>query len=156
MFRIFRVIFGFFPSSRKGKECMPDLGIPFDWGRQDCATAPRQTEEFEFPEPGMDRASMLNFFQTEFNFSPREVAALMGAHNLGEARIFNSGYDGAWSEGRENRFDNEFYKHLINRKLEFRNEVCMYIFAKPSSSRLPLGQCPERSGGQRVSVQPDQ
>ena len=36
------------------------------------------------------------FFSSEFNYTEREVTALMGAHTLGGADIFNSGFNGVW------------------------------------------------------------
>ena len=48
----------------------------------------------------------------------------MGAHSLGRARTANSGYNGAWTPGRENTFDNEFYQLLVDANVTFRNRVC--------------------------------
>ena len=38
----------------------------------------------------------MDFFQQEFGYTEREVTALMGAHTLGAADIFNSGFNGVW------------------------------------------------------------
>ena len=62
-----------------------------------------------------------------------QVTALMGAHSLGRARTENSGYNGAWTPGRENTFNNEFYQLLVDANMSFRNRVnqlfhyCIYL-----------------------------
>ena len=38
----------------------------------------------------------MDFFDQEFGYTEREVTALMGAHTLGAADIFNSGFNGVW------------------------------------------------------------
>ena len=38
----------------------------------------------------------MSFFASEFGYTEREVTALMGAHTLGAADIFNSGFNGVW------------------------------------------------------------
>ena len=35
----------------------------------------------------------MSFFASEFGYTEREVTALMGAHTLGAADIFNSGFN---------------------------------------------------------------
>ena len=47
----------------------------------------------------------------------------MGAHSLGRMRTENTGYNGAWTPSRENTFDNEFYRLLVDQNVEFRNRV---------------------------------
>ena len=37
----------------------------------------------------------------------------MGAHTLGEAEKENTGYDGEWTPGEENVFDNKYYKNMM-------------------------------------------
>ena len=43
------------------------------------------------------------FFSSEFNYTEREVTALMGAHTLGGADIFNSGFNGVWVSNEQVR-----------------------------------------------------
>ena len=38
----------------------------------------------------------MSYFATEFGYTEREVTALLGAHTLGKADIFNSGFNGVW------------------------------------------------------------
>ena len=52
-----------------------------------------------------------------------QATALMGAHSLGRARRRNSGFNGLWTPGRTNRFDNEFYQLLIAPDIVYRNTV---------------------------------
>ena len=37
----------------------------------------------------------------------------MGAHTLGEAAKDESGYDGEWTPGEENVFDNKYYQNML-------------------------------------------
>lgn len=39
----------------------------------------------------------------------RFIAAIMGAHTLGSAKLKNSGYQGSWSN-TQGSFDNDYYK----------------------------------------------
>ena len=51
----------------------------------------------------------------------------MGAHSLGKTTKANSGYEGSWTPGRENVFDNEFHSVLETEIQFFFNKVCFYI-----------------------------
>ena len=44
----------------------------------------------------MGTRSIQSFFETEFNFSPQQVTALMGAHSVGQMSRQNSGFTGRW------------------------------------------------------------
>ena len=58
----------------------------------------------------------------------------MGAHSLGRMRTENTGYNGAWTPSRENTFDNEFYRLLVDQNVEFRNRVRkQFLFSKPEN-----------------------
>lgn len=44
------------------------------------------------------------------------IAAIMGAHTLGSAKVENSGYKGQWSsKGKEGVFDNDYYREMLSR-----------------------------------------
>lgn len=44
------------------------------------------------------------------------VAAISGAHTLGQAHIENSGYDGHWSDPEDQGiFNNGYYKNMLKR-----------------------------------------
>ena len=59
-----------------------------------------------------------------------QVTALMGAHSLGRARTFNTGYSGLWTPGRTELFNNEFYRLLNDASLRFINRVRFHIIMK--------------------------
>ena len=78
----------------------------------------------------------MEYFATEFGFTPLEViltiiqkwleflvdcliiqndpqvTALMGAHTIGNAEIFNSGFHGPWVSGEATMFNNQYYANL--------------------------------------------
>ena len=45
----------------------------------------------------------MTYFSTEFGYTEREVTALLGAHTLGRANIFNSGFNGVWVSNEQVR-----------------------------------------------------
>lgn len=51
----------------------------------------------------------------------------MGAHSLGGALTIFSGYNGEFTPGEVNKFDNKFYQILNNPSLKFVNKVCLRI-----------------------------
>jgi len=44
----------------------------------------------------------------------RFIAAIMGAHTLGSAKVKNSGYKGTWSN-TQGSFDNDYFKQMLTR-----------------------------------------
>ena len=56
----------------------------------------------------------MDFFSTEFGFTTREVAALMGAHTLGSASIDNSGFQGVWVTNEPAYFNNKYYSNIAD------------------------------------------
>ena len=63
---------------------------------QDCDTAPNSDALLHYPSGLLNYDELMAFFSSEFNYTEREVTALMGAHTLGGADIFNSGFNGVW------------------------------------------------------------
>ena len=60
----------------------------------------------------------------------------MGAHSLGRARRGNSGYNGQWTPGRTNVFDNEFYSLLVAPDIVYQNVVSEFSpFCSPITYR---------------------
>jgi hypothetical protein len=47
----------------------------------------------------------------------------MGAHTLGKAIQKNMGYQGAWVPGNVTKFDNKFYRNLLNGSIAWTPEV---------------------------------
>ena len=41
------------------------------------------------------------------------MTVLMGAHTLGSADIFNSGYNGPWVSGETSILNNKFYSNML-------------------------------------------
>lgn len=52
-----------------------------------------------------------------------QVTAIMGAHNIGGASRFNSGYSGLWTVGGKAKFNTQLYKNLVDTDLTFDNVV---------------------------------
>ena len=63
---------------------------------QDCVTAPYSDSLLNFPSGLLNYDGLMSYFATEFGYTEREVTALLGAHTLGKADIFNSGFNGVW------------------------------------------------------------
>lgn len=45
---------------------------------------------------GAGTATMQKFFEDEFNFTPQQITAIMGAHSVGAMHRENSGHSGNW------------------------------------------------------------
>ena len=54
----------------------------------------------------------------------------MGAHSLGRAIKRSTGYNHAWTPGRESVFDNEYYQLLVNNASMYCNDVRLLIIEK--------------------------
>ena len=63
---------------------------------QDCDTAPYSESLLNYPSGLLNYDDLMDFFDQEFGYTEREVTALLGAHTLGAADIFNSGFNGVW------------------------------------------------------------
>jgi len=101
-------------------ECLvPDSGLVFQWGRQDCDTAPYTDVDVGLPSATGDYIDTTSFFSGEFGFDVNETAALLGAHTLGRAATENSGFNGVWISGESSKFNNEYYKKLVDPDLEW-------------------------------------
>ena len=61
----------------------------------------------------MNYDGIMDYFEDEFELNPLEVTALMGAHTLGQASIFNSGYNGPWVSGETSMFNNKYYSNMV-------------------------------------------
>ncbi|CAH1784474.1 unnamed protein product [Owenia fusiformis] len=83
-------------------------------GRVDCPTSPYTKKFNKFPTNGGhgDFNDMLDFLQRQFNYSDRQVVAIMGAHNLGRMSREHSGFIGPWTPCPD-VLDNEYYIYLV-------------------------------------------
>ena len=66
----------------------------------------------ELPSADLDSRSLGLFFLNEFQFTPRETAAILGAHSLGELSQTNSGFTGQWVR-RNDVLDNVYYAEIV-------------------------------------------
>ena len=102
--------------------------IEFKWGRKDCPTSPDSNAIENIPRTSMNLASVLAFFQKEFDMDEDNVVALMGVHTLGGARATNSGFKGTFVPDEREWFNNEWYKRVVDPKLNYiqhvRNNFC--------------------------------
>jgi hypothetical protein len=90
--------------------------LPFRFGRKDI---PCECQINTFPNPESDDAKdgtseLDNTMRDQLGFTRREIAALMGAHTIGQLEPDKSGYDGGWVRGNERAtFDNQYYQGMI-------------------------------------------
>jgi hypothetical protein len=68
----------------------------------------------ELPSPDLDTHGILSYFWKEFQFTPDQVVALMGAHSIGFADVHNSGFAGhdGWTP-QSLALNNDFYLSLV-------------------------------------------
>lgn len=95
-------------------------GFPanFQWGRQDCPTAPDAPEEsnLDFPFSESNQKTTAQFFKEKFGFTAEETVTILGAHSLGQAAHENSGYKGPW-QGKKAELNNVYYQLLTDATL---------------------------------------
>eukprot|EP00091_Calanus_sinicus_P024255 TRINITY_DN8594_c0_g1_i2.p1 TRINITY_DN8594_c0_g1~~TRINITY_DN8594_c0_g1_i2.p1 ORF type:complete len:297 (+),score=71.46 TRINITY_DN8594_c0_g1_i2:81-893(+) len=111
------------PNEHSYENCqmVPELQVPFLWGRKDCKTAPYTEKDVHLPAPTLGYVDLMKFFSSEFGFTPREVTALMGVHTLGKADIFNSGFHGTWVSNEQGYFNTQYYKNMANSSLGWKS-----------------------------------
>jgi hypothetical protein len=66
----------------------------------------------ELPSADLDSRGLGLFFLNEFQFTPRDTAAILGAHSLGELSQTNSGFTGQWVR-RNEVLDNVYYSEIV-------------------------------------------
>ena len=98
--------------------------LEFKFGRSDCtpscsgdnAQYPFCTSVHELhPNPNSNGDGTVKFFEDTFGFNPKETAALMGAHTLGNPVEFNSMFRHyPWAEGKE-QLNNMYYKNIVDK-----------------------------------------
>ena len=55
------------------------------------------------------------------------MVALLGAHSVGQADPANTGFDGEWTPGQIDIFDNQYYLNMLDPKLNWKNKVIISI-----------------------------
>ncbi|KAG7368377.1 peroxidase [Nitzschia inconspicua] len=79
---------------RRTCESFGDCGHAFHGGPTVCTEmlGPHR----EMCHGGSGTATMQKFFEDEFNFTPQQITAIMGAHSIGAMHRENSGHSGKW------------------------------------------------------------
>jgi len=88
--------------------------IPFNLGRKDHDDGTRCPAHGRLPDATKDAQHLRQVFGDRMGFTDREIVALSGGHTLGRCHASRSGFDGPWTT-HPLRFDNEYYKNLLNR-----------------------------------------
>lgn len=93
--------------------------LNFKFGRVNCAEGALLDELEILPSSVGNWGRVQGTFQ-KFNFTNREIIALMGAHSLGGAKTNISGFEG-WFNKNLTIFDNSYFKNLMNKTLDYKN-----------------------------------
>jgi len=98
----------------------------YKFGRRECETSPDaitnlETGGTEFPLAHLGWDPLFAFFKDHFGFSKQESAVLIGAHTVGKAHKFGSGFDGKWTHDTF-AFNNQFFVELLNKNNQW-NQV---------------------------------
>jgi len=111
------------------------------------------------PSAHLNTSGLAHYFKTNFNFTPRQTVAIMGAHTIGFANRNHSGFDGPKGWVRNpTEFNNGYYRMLVGAG----NSVEEYIAEAPDwfkeTFRNGDVQVAEIDGGAHTSnrTMPDQ
>jgi len=88
--------------------------VPFGFGRSDHEDGAKCPAHGRLPDATKDAAHLREVFGKRMGFTDREIVALSGGHTLGRCHAARSGFDGPWTT-HPLRFDNEYYKNLLDR-----------------------------------------
>ena len=111
----------------------PDVSKIFKVGRKDCANTDtkhlyRASKLEHHPNTGFNGQMLVDYFNDTFEFNPREVVALMGAHTVGAFNGVNSKIDYGWVRSHKSKqtevFNNKYYKVLAARNAKCK-EACI-------------------------------
>jgi len=86
--------------------------VPVNLGRADAKDASTCPANGRLPDASKGADHLREVFY-RMGFNDQEIVALSGAHTLGRCHIVRSGFDGPWTTNPL-RFDNEFFRNLIN------------------------------------------
>ena len=101
---------------RKTCEHMVDCGVDFSGNPTTCT--PMRGPHVAQAHATLGTRSIQTFFENEFNFSPQQVTALMGAHSVGRMSRENSGFSGRWDLS-STTLDGGYWIELIGQPPEF-------------------------------------
>ncbi|CAB4062798.1 E1.11.1.7 [Lepeophtheirus salmonis] len=87
----------------------PKVNIRFKFGRTDCSTSPRHSQNMVIPSPFDTSDTLMPWFKETFGFKPNEVVAIMGLHTLGKA---GSPFNRAWENDNKDGLSNFYYKKI--------------------------------------------
>ena len=95
--------------------------INFQYGRRDCIpekieTPYKTTKTETHPNPEGNGDDTLDFFKSEFDFTGKEVVAIMGAHTLGKMTMEHSLFKYSWTSRGGHIFNNGYYRNIVGDK----------------------------------------
>jgi len=110
--------------ARNNQECndcetVPALQTEFQWGREDCKTAPYTDALLNFPSTLWNHSRLMDYFASDFGLTEREVTAMMGSHTIGRAEHFNSNS----YKIKQGYFNNKYYSHLNDQSLDWKLDI---------------------------------
>jgi hypothetical protein len=95
--------------------------LDFKVGRVNCANGATLDDIEDLPKSHRSWDHMVEMFGPgKFNFTTREIVALMGVHALGQSTGQTCGYHGWWTV-RNRIFDNSYYKQMIDTTMKYEN-----------------------------------
>lgn len=101
---------------RKTCEQMGDCGVDFSGNPTACT--PMRGPHVGQAHATLGTRSIQSFFETEFDFNPQQVTALMGAHSVGKMSRENSGFTGRWDLSSTS-FDGGYWIELVGEPPSF-------------------------------------
>lgn len=97
--------------------------IPTRFGRIDVTSSAEGVADAagRLPDGDKDAKHIRDIFGPK-GFEDQDMVALSGAHTVGMCHIGRSGFEGAWTADKQ-RFDNSYFKDLLNKKWEKENNA---------------------------------
>lgn len=110
--------------------------IPFNYGRTDDVDGTNCPPLGRLPDASQGAAHLRDVFY-RMSFGDKEIVALSGAHTLGSCHRARSGFDGPWTTNPL-KFDNEYFKNLLNIKWKPRKWDGPLQYTDPSGKLMML------------------
>ncbi|QQP39833.1 Ascorbate peroxidase [Caligus rogercresseyi] len=89
----------------------PEINIRFKFGRRDCPSSPRHSEDTFIPSPFATSEVLMPWFKEQFGFKPNNVVAVMGLHTLGKV---SPPINRAWEEDNRDGLGNFYFKKIAD------------------------------------------